>query len=73
MWKIGDIFKDIVDDYSISEQRMEAMITGTEVEEEQVSRLCCCLRLSDLYADLLLQDFFTLMARHIYRLEQYLL
>ena len=23
MWKIGDIFKDIVDDYSISEQRME--------------------------------------------------
>lgn len=23
MWKTGDIFKDIVDDYSISEQRME--------------------------------------------------
>ncbi len=23
MWKIGDIFKDIVDDYSISEQRVE--------------------------------------------------
>lgn len=35
MWKIGDIFKDIVDDYSISEQRTEAMITGTEVKRSK--------------------------------------
>ena len=73
MWKIGDTFKDIVDDYSISEQRVEGNDYGYRSRRGAIFWIMLLPQIIGFVCGLAFADFFTLMARHIYRLEQYLL